>query len=212
MALSAIEGCTLGGLDEGRGHNTRILGFRGSLTALDVSATSVHTVDEDGTVVNSNSAGSAVLTADGDSKLTGYGHGVTLQVPPVGDGVLGLLANVFKITFGVVGTHASGVLVAVADPEVLATSGANSSIGGAANAVAAADLPFTIQSAQVNVTMVDTSTDPDVQMALMASVSEIVGNTISIRITQPMGVDGTDTPIVDADSLILDVMAFATAN
>ena len=88
MALSNIEGCTIGGLDEGRGHNTRILAFKGTLT-LDISATSVHSVDMDGTVTDTSS-GSAALTV-------GYGHGLTLEVPALTDDA----NHTFKLTFGV---------------------------------------------------------------------------------------------------------------
>ena len=204
MALSAIEGCTLGGLDEGRGHNMRILGFRGTLSALDVSATSVHTVNEDGTVSESRSAGSAALAVN-------YGHGITVQVPAMGDGVNDTLANVFKFTFGVVGTHASGVLTAVANPEVLATSKNNSSIGGQANAVANANLPFEIVCGTVDVVHVDNEST-DVEQAISAGITEINGNTISVRITQPQGADGADIPIVDNDSLKFNIVCFAQAN
>lgn len=207
MALSSIEGCTLGGLDEGRGHNTRILGFRGTLTFGDtVTATSVHTVSEDGTVVSTTSgSGSA------DALSVGFGHGMTIQVPAHGDGVLDTIANSFKFTFGVVGTHAAGVLTAVADPEVLATSKNNSSIGGQDNAVANANLPFTIKTAMVTCVHVDAS-GSNVEQATPCGVSAINGNTINIRITQPMAADGTDIILADGDKLIFDIVAFAVAN
>jgi len=207
MALSSIEGCTLGGLDEGRGHNAFILGFRGTMSALDVDKASVTTIDNDGTVVT---------TCVGDSTTTNlftvdYGHGMTIQTPVTGDGNLDTIENVFKFTFGVVGTHASGVLTAVADPEVLANSKNNSSIGGQTNAVANANLPFTIQTAIVNCVHVDNEST-DLEFAIEAGVTEINGNMISVRLSQPGGADGGDIPIVDTDSLKFNIVAFATAN
>jgi hypothetical protein len=209
MALSSIEGCTLGGLDEGRGHNTRILGFRGTLTINTVTATSVHTVSEDGTVVSSRSAGTTALAVE-------FGHGMTIQVPPCGDGTLdaassdgtGAVAGDFRFTFGVVGTHASGILTAVADPEVLATSKNNSSIGGQENAVAAANLPLNIKTATVNCTFTDAGGDI---IAISASVKTITGNTLLVRIHQPQAADGTDVVIADGDKLTFDIVAFAQA-
>ena len=209
MALSSIEGCTLGGLDEGRGHNTRILGFRGTLTINTVTATSVHTVSEDGTVTSSRSAGTTSLAVD-------YGHGMTIQVPPCGDGALdaadsdgsGAVAGAFRFTFGVVGTHASGVLTAVADPEVIATSKNNSSIGGQSNAVAAGNLPFNIKTATVNCLFTDAGGDI---IAVPAAVETISGNTLHVRITQPMAADGTDVVIANSDTLTFDIVAFAQA-
>tara|TARA_B100000963_G_C22385695_1_gene562165 strand:+ start:139 stop:762 length:624 start_codon:yes stop_codon:yes gene_type:complete len=206
MALSSIEGCTLGGLDEGRGHNTRILGFRGTLTlGNDVTATSVHTVSDDGTVVSTTSAGSA------DALTVSFGHGMTIQVPAHGDGVLDTVANSFKFTFGVVGTHSAGVLTAVADPEVIATSKNNSSIGGQTNAVANANLPFSVQTAVVTCVHVDAS-NSNVEQATPCGVSAINGNTVNVRITQPNDAAGADIPLASGDKLIFDIVAFATAN
>jgi hypothetical protein len=95
MALSNIEGCTIGGLDEGRGHNARILGFAGTvLLGTNITGTCVHSVTKDGTVTNTNS-GSAThaLTLE-------YGNGLTLEVPALTDDDEAL----FKLTFGDVST------------------------------------------------------------------------------------------------------------
>lgn len=91
MALSNLEGCTIGGLDEGRGHNTRILAFKGTVTA-DISATSVHSVTKDG-VVTDTSAGDATLSL-------GYGHGLTLEIPALAADA----PAVATLTFGQVST------------------------------------------------------------------------------------------------------------
>jgi hypothetical protein len=97
MALSALEGCTIGGLDEGRGHNARILAFQGRITlGTNVTGTCVHSVDEDGTVTNTNS-GSAT-----HALVVDYGNGVTLETPAITDDD----EVTFKLTFGKVSTTA----------------------------------------------------------------------------------------------------------
>ena len=93
MALSNLEGCTMGGLDEGRGHNARILAFTARLNAVDISATSVHSVSKEGTVTNSTST----------TLVSTYGNGVTLEVPAlVADG-----PSIFTLTFGQVSSSAA---------------------------------------------------------------------------------------------------------
>lgn len=93
MALSNIEGCTIGGLDEGRGHNARILAFQGTLTLDDITAACVSSVDKDGNVTN---------TGAGATLAVGYGHGLTLETPIMTDDA----NHTFKLTFGTVSTTA----------------------------------------------------------------------------------------------------------
>lgn len=97
MALSNIEGCTIGGLDEGRGSNARILAFSGVVTfGTNVTDTCVHSVNLDGTVTDTN-AGSATHAL----ALT-YGNGLTLETPAITDDD----ESTFKLTFGQVSTTA----------------------------------------------------------------------------------------------------------
>ena len=88
MALSNLEGSTIGGLDEGRGHNARILAFKGTLTLADITAACVSSVTKDGTVTN---------TGAGATLVVGYGHGLTLETPVLTDDA----NHIFKLTFGV---------------------------------------------------------------------------------------------------------------
>ena len=189
MAISNLEGCTLGGLDEGRGHNARMLAFKGTVSALTIAATSVHTVDMDGTVSNSASAGSAALAVD-------YGHGVTLEMPVLSDDGEDTLANVVKLTFGVVGAHASGVLAANDDD---APGNSNSSIG--------TDTQIKIQVAVCNAVHVDNEST-DLEIPLPCAVTSISGNQISIRLGEPTTA-GAEVVIADTDSIKFNIIAFA---
>lgn len=97
--MSNLEGCTIGGLDPGRGSGARILAFRGTiLLGTNVSGTCVHSVDMDGAVTNTNS-GSAT-----HALTVGFGQGFTLETPVLTDDAEDTLANVFKLTFGVAQT------------------------------------------------------------------------------------------------------------
>tara|TARA_B100000287_G_scaffold57590_1_gene50692 strand:+ start:1421 stop:1948 length:528 start_codon:yes stop_codon:yes gene_type:complete len=99
MALSNLEGSTIGGLDEGRGHNARILAFQGRVTlagAITGSDTVVHSVDMDGNVTDTDS-GSAT-----HSLAVDFGHGLTLETP----GIVDNDEVTFKLTFGEVSTTA----------------------------------------------------------------------------------------------------------
>ena len=98
MALSNLEGSTIGGLDEGRGHNARILAFSGEITLTDVSTgAAIFGVDKDGTVTSSNSDIALAVT---------YGHGLTLEMPELHTSDSG---STFELTFGVSGTSAATV-------------------------------------------------------------------------------------------------------
>ena len=99
MALSNIEGCTIGGLDEGRGHNPRIFAIRGTVT-LDVSEVAIHSVDMDGVVTTTqeDSSGVAAMTV-------AQGSGFTLEIPAVTTNA-GFLGADIELTFGDVGTTA----------------------------------------------------------------------------------------------------------
>ena len=189
MALSNLEGSTIGGLDEGRGHNARILAFNGTVSNLDVDQTSVHTVDTDGTVTDSASAGSAALTV-------GYGHGITLEMPDLTNDGEDTLANVVKLTFGVVGSHTAGVLDANDDT---APGNSNSSIGSTEQ--------INIQVATVNAVLVDNETT-DVEVPLPAAVTSISGNQISIRLGEAQTA-GTEVVIGNTDSIKFNVIALA---
>jgi hypothetical protein len=97
MALSNLEGCTIGGLDEGRGHNTRILAMNAKITFTDVSdGAGILSVDMDGTVTNT-------VTGDAMALTVGFGHGYTLEVPTFASADFG---NTFQLTFGVAQTTA----------------------------------------------------------------------------------------------------------
>ena len=99
MALSNIEGCTIGGLDEGRGHNTRIFAVRCVVT-LDVSELAIHSVDMDGTVTTTqaDTEGVAAMTVQ-------QGSGFVMEIPAV-TADNGLLGGDIELTFGVTGTSA----------------------------------------------------------------------------------------------------------
>jgi len=95
MALSNLEGCTIGGLDEGRGHNARILAFNGTIDLTDASTgAAIFGVDKDGTVTSSNSDIALTVT---------YGHGLTLEMPELDTSDYG---STFQLTFGVAQTSA----------------------------------------------------------------------------------------------------------
>ena len=97
MALTNIEGCTIGGLDEGRGHNTRILAARMSVVlGTNVTGTCVSSVTKDGVVTNTH-AGSAT-----HAMTVQHGSGFTFEIPAVPDDT----AKIFQLTFGQVSTTA----------------------------------------------------------------------------------------------------------
>ena len=97
MALSNIEGGTIGGLDEGRGSSARILAFNGVVTlGTNVTGTCVHSVTQDGAVTDTN-AGSAT-----HALAVTFGKGLTLETPAITDDD----EATFKLTFGVVSTSA----------------------------------------------------------------------------------------------------------
>lgn len=99
MALSNLEGCTIGGLDEGRGHNTRIFAVRCVVT-LDVSELAIHSVDMDGTVTTTQADGSGVA-----AMTVQQGSGFMMEIPAVTNDN-GLLGGNIELTFGVTGTAA----------------------------------------------------------------------------------------------------------
>ena len=97
MALSNLEGCTVGGLDEGRGHNSRIMGFAGKVTlGTNITGTCVHSVTKDGVVTDTNSGSATHALA------VEFGKGLTLEVPAITDDD----ESLFKLTFGEVSTTA----------------------------------------------------------------------------------------------------------
>lgn len=203
MALDN-SGFTLGGLDEGRGHNARIILIKGTLildASAETSESQVYIVDSDGTVtVNGSTSGGAALALTKGASFSvtksAWDNGaeiaatMTFRFGSFNDGVAGAVVD---SDLGLATGRTQAITTIKASPQ-------NSKQHGGVLDIVGAHFNGLFSDASASTTMV------------VAAACQVDGNSVTVSLSQPL-VDVTGGAEVtlqdDTDTLEFTLVAYA---